>query len=270
MARPFLLGQQSGATGRSATDPLPTIATSGAIALVDPSLIVYNGTGETSPVDRPVPTITTKDRFGLVSPTAEPFLTKHYGTSSVGSVEDPVPTVTAGGGHIGIVRPFLVPQFGEAAGQLPRVHAVEQPLQAVTGHGAGALVQPTIVQMMNTSRQDDGVVRSVDVPLPTFTTKKCLAIAEPTLTHPDGEVDPRRLLWIGDQLYVLDIKFRMLRNRELAKAMGFDDDVSEYQFSGTVEQVTKQIGNAVCVNLAAALVQSILGEQHAREGEASA
>ncbi len=52
--------------------------------------------------------------------------------------------------------------------------------------------------------------------------------------------------------------FRMLQNTELAGAMGFDDDETKYEFVGNIGEVTKQIGNAVPVNLAAALVGAIL------------
>lgn len=59
--------------------------------------------------------------------------------------------------------------------------------------------------------------------------------------------------------HLLDIRFRMLSNRELARAMGFDDE-AEYQFTGNVGQVTRQIGNAVAVNVAAALVRAVLDD----------
>lgn len=66
---PFVLGQQSGAVARPLTAPLPTIATKGAISLIQPFLINYysSGSGLTArSVTRPLPTITTRDRFGLV------------------------------------------------------------------------------------------------------------------------------------------------------------------------------------------------------------
>lgn len=45
---------------------------------------------------------------------------------------------------------------------------------------------------------------------------------------------------------------------ELARAMGFHDDEIEYEFVGTGEQVTRQIGNAVPVNTSAALVGALM------------
>jgi len=55
--------------------------------------------------------------------------------------------------------------------------------------------------------------------------------------------------------YALDIRFRMLQPKELAAAMGFDSD---YLFSGTREDVVRQIGNAVPVNTARALCEAVL------------
>lgn len=66
-SQPFVLGQQSGAVARAVTDPLPTIATAGAISLVEPFIISYYGSGaNVSSVHDPLRTITTVDRFGLV------------------------------------------------------------------------------------------------------------------------------------------------------------------------------------------------------------
>lgn len=64
----FVIPQQSGGVPRAVRDPLPTLAASGAVSLVEPFLVAYYGTGTAEPVSRPVPTITTRDRFGLVEP----------------------------------------------------------------------------------------------------------------------------------------------------------------------------------------------------------
>lgn len=57
---------------------------------------------------------------------------------------------------------------------------------------------------------------------------------------------------VGGQHY--DILFRMLHWRELARAMSFADAESDYEFAGTKTEITKQIGNAVPVRTARALV----------------
>lgn len=67
VAQPFVLGQQSGSAPRQTGDPLPTVASAGAIGLVEPFLAKYYGSGDgVAPVSAPMPTVTTRDRFGLV------------------------------------------------------------------------------------------------------------------------------------------------------------------------------------------------------------
>lgn len=279
----FLMGKQSSPALRGMDEPLPTVTTDGGIALVEPraapfvlgqhpaagaislvapTLIHYYGNGSGlygHPVTEPVPTVTTRARFGLVRPEA---------------------------------RPFLVPNWGERDGQQPRVHDVEAPMPAVTSHGAGALVSPVLVDVNHageraarsvdaplgtlTTKRGTGVVnpvvvqidqqrngngvRSVDEPVPTLVTKASVALAEPVLEPvTDGRGDPRRLVVVDGVLHQLDIRFRMLTNRELARAMGFEDAETGYEFVGNTSEVTKQIGNAVPVGTACALVGAVLG-----------
>lgn len=73
LVQPFLLGQQSGAEARSVSAPAPTVATKGAISLIEPFLVNFYGSGSgliPQAITRPLPTVTTKDRFGLVEPLA--------------------------------------------------------------------------------------------------------------------------------------------------------------------------------------------------------
>lgn len=64
---PLMIPQQSAGCVKPCTEnPMPTIATSGAVGVVQPFLMSYYSTGTTTATDCPCPTITTKDRFGLV------------------------------------------------------------------------------------------------------------------------------------------------------------------------------------------------------------
>lgn len=58
----YLLPQHGGGALRPVTQPVPTVATSGAIALV----VEYYGNGKARPVTEPLPTVTCNDRFALV------------------------------------------------------------------------------------------------------------------------------------------------------------------------------------------------------------
>ena len=84
-------------------------------------------------------------------------------------------------------------------------------------------------------------VRSVEEPAPTICAQGRVQLAEPIIA--------------GRQY---DIWFRMLEPKELARAMGFSDAETAYEFAGNKTEITKQIGNAVPVNLAAALVGALM------------
>ena len=289
---PFILGQQSQATPRGTADPVNTICADGAISLINPLLIRYNGQSGAEDPDNPLSTITAGARkHALVTPEitscessapapdhqiAHPTIIAYYGKSDASDVSNPLPTVTTKArhglatptlvqvnhgngqqGHKGDDRrvhdltrpvpaittspglaiatpvleeapaPYLVPNFGERPGQEPRTHSIAEPVPACTSHGAGNLVTPTI--------------------------------EETILKHAElNHIDPRRLVIIDDVLYILDIRFRMLMNSELARAMSFSDPESTYEFVGNKSEITKQIGNAVPVRMSTALVKAAL------------
>lgn len=271
IVQPSIIQYYGTSDAHSIDRPLSTItAGGGKHGLVNPMLVEYYGNGWAADIDKPLPTVTTKDRHGLVNPTlvevnhgngqqgekgddrrthsvdaplhsittirglglVEPILVQVAQTGGNGlysrSIDDPLPTVTTKN-DINVVTPmvgpYIVPNFGEREGQQARIHAVDEPMPAVTSRGAGNLVTPQ-------------------------------------LSQPNAAaVDKRRLVYLDGHPYVLDIRFRMLQNAELARAMGFEDEEHPYEFVGNISEVTKQIGNAVPVNLAAALVTAILGQK---------
>lgn len=72
LAQPFMLGQQSGAVPRAVSHPVPTVATKGAISLIEPFLVKFyaTATGAQS-VHDPLDTVTTRDRHALVNGAVE-------------------------------------------------------------------------------------------------------------------------------------------------------------------------------------------------------
>lgn len=209
LCQPFLIGQQSGAVPRSADEPVPTVATDGAIALVEPFIVGAGGpsyAAKPRSVNDPLNTVMCENHAALI----EPFMTLHYGASSVRSINEPIPTVTAGPGHVALVEPFLVPYFGERDGQEPRCHSVNEPVPAVTSHGAGALVEPFI---LNIDHQGSGdAVRSIDKPLPTVTTKARSCVVEPFMVEvnhgkdPDGGNESRRAISVDKPMPSVTMK----------------------------------------------------------------
>jgi DNA (cytosine-5)-methyltransferase 1 len=137
--QPFVLQQQSCGAPRLTSEPLPTIATAGAVSLVEPFLVPFYGAkrGEkprAHSLDDPIPTVTTENRFGLV----EPFIVVNNANNLPKSLDDPLPTVTGGNRHY-LVEPFTMP-YCSNGGALAR--PVSQPLGTVTARDRFALVIP--------------------------------------------------------------------------------------------------------------------------------
>ena len=153
-------------------------------------------------------------------------------------VDQPLPTV-AGAGAIAFVEPYIIPYYTERDGQKPRVHSIHEPMPTIPTSNRFALIQPFLVEYYGT-----GKASSVEEPLKTQTGRDRFGLVQPMILQ-DAE----------GKRYVLDILFRMLQPHELAAAMSFP---KSYKFSGTREQVVKQIGNAVPVKLAKALCMSLL------------
>lgn len=72
LIEPYILPQQQGFDKKRVlrlNRPLPTIATAGTDRLVEPFLVKYFGSGANAvSVESPLPTVTTKDRFGVCEP----------------------------------------------------------------------------------------------------------------------------------------------------------------------------------------------------------
>lgn len=164
------------------------------------------------------------------------------GARALDAREEPVPTIaTRGAIHCIHVDAFVKPRNGPQRG----IHSnatydpADRPFHTVTAKNHdGHLVSPFLVEYYGNSDTAD-----VGDPLPTVTTKDRHALCVPSL-YPWG----------------IALQYRMLQPRELAAAQGFPPD---YEFAGETKKArTAQIGNAVPVNLAKALVEEALtGEE---------
>jgi DNA (cytosine-5)-methyltransferase 1 len=163
-------------------------------------------------------------------------VTRSNGGRAPRSTDDPLPTLTtAKGGEFAVVIPVTHADGGN------RARTVDEPLPTVTGAHRGELA--CIVAAWGERPGQAPRVHSVDEPTPTICAagRIQLAVAEPVT---------------NGRTY--DIRFRMLEPKELAHAMGFSDAETAYEFAGNKTEITKQIGNAVAVNLAAALVGALM------------
>src|SRR5260370_3731743 len=130
---------------------------------MDPFAVMFYGTKKSRSMERRLPTVTeTGGHIGV----CEPFLLSQASGGAPRPMNEPVPTICAKGA-VQMVQPFLVPFFGERAGQEPRTHAVDEPVPAVTNHGAGGFVEP-IVGAINQHGGDGPFIRSANQPAPSI------------------------------------------------------------------------------------------------------
>lgn len=232
-AEPFLIVLRNHGDARSLNEPLPTLTASGQhFGLCEPFILPQFGDSVPRSIDRPLGTITTTScGIALVEPFVVTVDHTGDGGKQAQSLNNPLPTVT-GKGRFAVVEPFFIRYNGgrSKAGK-KRVHSVNEPVPTIAANGGHyALVEPFLMKYYGNGEN----VKPISDPLDTITTKDTFGLVEP----------------VG-----LDIRFRMLQPHELAKAMSFPD---HFEFSGSRENKVKQIGNAVPVNLAAALCQELL------------
>lgn len=160
---PFLGTNTTNHPGGSCEDPIHTITTGNQQCLISPTLIQYHS--ETSDkevrgqaIENPIMTVDGSNRYGLVTS----FLHKYYDGGYTGAgdsvenplptitswdhnsvcaatliqmnnncdgrdITEPIPTITAGDGHFGEVRAFLIKYYGDATWQ-----DIKAPLDTVT------------------------------------------------------------------------------------------------------------------------------------------
>ncbi len=228
LVEPFILSRQSCGAPRSTDEPMPTQTAVHSPVLIAP--YYGSGSGETCTSDAtPLPAIPTKGRFGIVVP-----VTNSNGGPGARDVEhDPLAVMTtAKGGEFALVLPVT------HAGGHDRVQDDTAPLPTVTGANRGELAFITA----QFGERDGQAPRVHDLgePAPVGVTLGNGLLIEPTRDF--------------------DILFRMLEPHELAAAMGFNTEESEYEFAGTKTEKIKQIGNAVSVSKMKACVGAILAD----------
>ncbi len=139
------------------------------------------GEGRVRSVDTPVSSVLCNHRGeGL----AEPFaLTSNKGFGDgVRDLDKPAGTLTCHGRGEGLVtpEPFMIPNFGEREGQLPRTHSVDAPVPTATSHGAGGLVETNLAWLQTKRGLNPHIppVRDVDEPAPAVLTDGRLHVVE--------------------------------------------------------------------------------------------
>ena len=240
----------------------------------------FYGNGFNREVNEPAPTVTSKDRFGLVK---SEFIVNYRFNNKGSSVEEPAPTICTVG-QIGVAKcKFLDSQYGHGTQS-----SLEKPSPTVVNNPKQRLV--TCKRwLMNTNFNNVG--SDIDKPAPVVTANhkyhylmnpqfasKGSSIDKPCFTliarmdkmppylisTEEGEIciqvyetDSPMTVKIKEFMAVygiVDIKMRMLNIAELKRIMGFPTD---YILKGSQAEQKKFIGNAVEVNMSRVLCEAL-------------
>lgn len=125
---------KDGVRGQTIEDPIMTVDGSNRYGLVTSFLSKYydggyKGAGDT--LENPLPTVTAWDHNSVV--TANLIQMNNHCDGK--DIRQPLPTITAGDGHFGEVRAFLIKYYGQGTGQ-----DIEKPLDTVTAQDRFGLV----------------------------------------------------------------------------------------------------------------------------------
>jgi DNA (cytosine-5)-methyltransferase 1 len=270
--RPFLVVFRNNQDAVSIDGPVPTLTTMGAnVGLVEPFIVQAGGPEgkgrNPQSVGQPLATVVTESHTAIVEPFIMPHPRDH---DQPHSIDAPIRTVTASSCDLSLVEPFLMPIDHSGSGT-NAAHSVNTPVGTLVTKENRALVTPYLITVNHGEGDTTRRSRSVDDPLGTVTGSMGEGVCEPFLISyygvmgSSGADEPVPTVTTKDRFavvearqekYMLDIRFRMLQPRELARAQGFPDS---YEFTGNREAVVKQIGNAVPPPMAAALVGAVIG-----------
>ncbi len=236
---------------RSLNLPIGTISTSGRHALVSTAFIkkYYSGRpeGKVIGLDGPAGTITTVGNQALVQ---SEFLTSYYGNGQAHPISEPCPTVTT---KDRFALNYLLYDYSKFT-----VSELEHPAGTITTRPKHNLVSNEWL----TDTQFGRIGQKLDKPA--FTLIARMDKKPPYLIQTENgelaikifEDDNETMIKIKEfmALYgIIDIKMRMLLLYELKLIQGFPKD---YILAGNQTEQKKQIGNAVEVHQASAIVEA--------------
>lgn len=262
----------------------------------EPFLVTYYGTKEIgaergASLRHPLPTVTTENRFGLVTP----FLVPRYGERSgqeprTRSVELPMPTIVPTGNGAQLVSAFLAKHYGDR-GQRPGC-GMDEPLSTITVDDHHAVVASYLLKYKGTCRDGQPLTEPLGTVQASGThhAQVCAfliayygnerdggALTEPIRTI--STKDRFALITIaGTEYVIIDIRMRMLTARELFNGQGFpatyiidapyiDEQGRRRQMSETAAK--RMCGNAVNPDVASAIVRANLPPRAQRQERAA-
>ncbi|MBQ3006773.1 MAG: DNA cytosine methyltransferase [Clostridia bacterium] len=274
---PFMAQHKFANAPQDIVNPLSTVTAVGAHELIAPSLIQYHSEQSDKEVrayslEEPLKTADGSNRFGLMAP----YLTKYYSGDSAQRADAPMATVTPIDSE-NLSACFLSKYFTGVDGA-----EIENPLPTVTAIDHNSLCMAHIAEFkgFDKGQPADTPLRTI-MPTEVFGAVKTYIVkaipgvnlynwhkVRVLLNEHCGynlKDDEIILFRIGREYYfIADIGLRMLCPKELYAAMGFPEDyIIDRDYLGNEYKRKYQVarcGNAVCPQIAKALVQANLPE----------
>ncbi len=246
LVSPFLVKLWGTGTTGSVAEPLGTVTAGGGnFGLVSPFLVKYHGgcdpkrdgTERQHDPRNPLPTVTTANRFDVVTPFILDLAHSKDPKGRSYAVDRPFHTLTTKHTDT-LVVPFVIQAQGPGLNDptYSGVHSCEKPLPTILTRNNHGVIVPFLTKYYGTA----GAV-PVTKPLDTVTTKGRFGLA---------------LVQTMQELGIVDIGFRMLGNQELLRAQGFRADYS-LEGARTKAEQTRLIGNAVPPPFSKAICEAI-------------
>lgn len=182
--------------GQDLGRPLPTQTTENRFGLISP-VVVTNTTGHApTPVDMPMPTLTTGNQRMMAGVVVAPILSRQFGQSIGQSVDAPHPTITQCNHDALVQAVCLAKHYGGVVG-----HGIQQPLGTVTSIDHHSLVSACLTKYYGKSE-----CAAVDAPLHTLTSKEHMALTSACLVKYYGTA---KAADVGEPMHTITAKARM-------------------------------------------------------------
>ncbi|MCS3083772.1 DNA cytosine methyltransferase [Bacteroides ovatus] len=250
-------------------DPCPVISTQNRLGVAcinrlniltgKAFISVHYGNGFCKSVDEPAPTVTTKDRFSLISSV---FIDQQYGNSKPSSLDKPLGCITVNPKYSLVsCKPWILDTNFKNVGT-----SINQPAPVITANrkwhylmnpqfnsAGGSVDKPCFTLIARMDKMPPYLIEaSREGDLPSF-----IKMFSGGLVYEiyDTDTDVMKKIKEFMAMYgISDIKMRMLTIPELKRIMGFPED---YMLIGTKAEQKKYIGNAVEVNMARVLCEAL-------------
>jgi DNA (cytosine-5)-methyltransferase 1 len=212
-------------------------------------------------VEEPAHTVTSIDHHALINASFIQQRNTGKPESKVFSIERPARTLTATGGNQELVQAKFIGRYNGQPNQDVNAVSVEVPAPILTTIDRLSLISTKFIV---NEYSGGGQHSSIDEVCPAILTNpkqkvvSCKGVMGTDFNNKGTSIETEPLRRIKEfmALYgIIDIKMRMLKIPELKRIMGFPED---YTLIGTQAEQKKYIGNAVEVNMARVLCETLV------------